>query len=71
MRYPFNLLHLVSITSLCKSGDIPLSIRTVRELCRRGKFPSIKQGGEYLTTPEAVRQYFYSKSNASFRRISA
>jgi hypothetical protein len=67
----FDPKELRSITALCLCGEIPLSVRTVRELCRRDRFPHIKKGGQYFTTHAWVRQYFYSGANAAARKISA
>lgn len=66
----FKTGELVSIKTLCERGDIPKALRTVRELCRKGKFPAVKDGREWKTTEAAVRGHFYKKGNATFRKVA-
>jgi len=62
---------LETIKSLCDEGFITLSVRTVRELCRRKQYPGIKQGRDWKTTRAAVRAHTYKGANAAFRRLCA
>lgn len=66
----FKTGELVSIKALCESGVIPKALRSVRELCRKGSFPAVKDGREWKTTETAVRGYFYQMGNAAFRRVT-
>ncbi len=67
----FDAKQLKRISILCRYGEIPLSVHTVRRLCRAGKFPAIKQGNEWFTSDAAIAQFFYRRGNAAFRRIAA
>ncbi len=66
-KLPFKPADLRSISDMCASREIPQSLRTVRELCRRKKFPATKVGRDWKTTPALVRAHYFKKGNASFK----
>lgn len=67
----FNPRDLRPISELCAEGIIPQAWRTIRDLARRKKFPAVKVGGEWRTTEELARAYYYKGANSAARRLAA
>jgi hypothetical protein len=70
---PFNPSDLRPIRILYKEGKFPpeTSVRYIRELCQKKKFPSIKIGQEWNTTETAIRAYFWAHANKAFKDITS
>ncbi len=70
-KYSFKSKDLISISQLCARGAIPKSLRTVRQLCKDGKFPAVKEGRAWMTTRANVRAYFAQYGNTRFYEFVA
>jgi hypothetical protein len=67
----FDPKQLSPIRTLCAEGVVKQSWRTVRELCRKGKFPAVKVGCEWMSTEALARSYYYKGANSAARRLAA
>lgn len=67
----FDQKQLRPIRILCAEGVVIQSWRTVRELCRKGKFPAVKVGCEWMSTEALARSYHYKGANQAARRLAA
>jgi len=67
----FDPKQLRPVREFCADGTLPFHWKTCERLCREGELPTIKLGGCWRSTPDAIRAYLWKRGNATFRKLTA